>query len=282
MFIDYTNDLNVEFVHQIENLNEYKEFDFYYIINAFGGVMSDSTEFFDCWIYEVDDRWCVGFWISGNYLLNSKNLTQEDIKIINDKVDFSQFGIDDFHFAGNTEIIEQLSESNSDFSLEPFKERYFFKLNSIKLKTKFSNEVSITTKEDIKDIAILYQQYFHEEYNGKNDKDLQSMDEKVESLQFRKLIYKLKIKDNIIGFCTVMSFLNPELNMIGTIFIDTNYRRNGNGRHLLSYVTDKIHKGNNGILLMTTKESFASNKMVESVGFEKQYEHSDRIIKNYG
>ena len=282
MFTDYTNDLNIEFVHQIENLNGYNEFNFYYIINAFGRVMSNHSEFFNCWIYEVDDRWCVGFWISGNYLLNSRNLTKKDIDLVNRKVDFSQFGIDGFHFAGDTEIIEQLAKINSSFSLEPFKERYFYNLNSLKLQSKFTNEVSAVSKEDVQEIAILYQQYFHEEYNGKNDKDLQFMEDKVESLYSRKLIFKLTLGKKIIGFCTIMSFLKQQPNMIGTIFIDRNNRNSGNGRHLLSNIIDKIRVGNNEILLMTTKESSASNKMVESVGFEKQYEHSDRTIKNYG
>lgn len=126
MFKDYTENLNGEFIHQIQNLKRYKEFDFYYIIESFGRVMSNYTDFFDCWIYEIDDRWCVGFWISGNYLLNSKNLTQEDDVLINNRIDFSHFKIDGFHFSGDTKIIDGLSEVNTDFTFEPFKERYFY------------------------------------------------------------------------------------------------------------------------------------------------------------
>ena len=282
MFTDYTDDLNGKFINQIENLNGYNEFDFYIIINAFGSVMSGHSRLFDCWIYESNDRWCVGFWINGNYLLNSRNLTKKDINLINNKVNFSQFKINGFHFAGDTEIIEQLAQINLDFSLEPFKERYYYNLNYLKLKSKFTNEVSSVSRDDVPEIAVLYQQYFQEEYNGLNDKDLQSVEEKVESLRLRKSIFKLIINKKIIGFCSIMSFLNEEPNMIGTIFIDTNHRMNGNGKHLLSYVINKIYKPNNQIFLMTTKENLASNKMVKSVGFEKQYEHSDRLIKNYG
>lgn len=64
-----------------------------------------------------------------------------------------------------------------------------------------------------------------------------------------------------------MSFLNPKPNMIGTIFIASNYRKSGNGKHLLSNVIDKIHNGNKSTYLMTSKESISSNKMVENVGF---------------
>jgi predicted GNAT family N-acyltransferase len=277
MFRDYTDNLNVEFIHQIENLIEYKEFDFYYIIQSFGAVMSGSKDFYDCWIYEVAERWCVGFWISGNYLLNSKNLLQKDIKLINERIGFNQFQIDGFHFAGDTRLIEKLSEINSDFTLEPFKERYFYKLSDLVLKSKFTTEVSTVTDEDVQEIAIQYQKYFEEEYNDSNNKDLRTVIEKIESLKFRKLIYKLNIDKKIIGFCTIMSFLSEKPNMIGTIFIEEDFRMNGNGKHFLSNVIGKIYNEHNDILLMTTKESISSNKMVENVGFERKYEHSDRI-----
>ncbi|MBI6117886.1 GNAT family N-acetyltransferase [Salegentibacter maritimus] len=281
MFTDYSNNLDANFIYHIESLDGYNEFNFYNIINAFGRVFSNNVEFYDCWIYEIEDRWCVGFWITGNYLFNSNNLIHSDTKIIKNKIDFGQFG-NGFHFTGNTQIIEQLSNSNLDYSLEPFKERYYYSLNSLKLKTKFSKEVDLSKQEDIKELSILYQKYFHEEYDGKNDKDLQTTTAMVESLHSRKLIYRLKLKGKIVGFCTIMNFLHPELNMIGTIFIDKKFRAKGNGIHLLSFVTEKIHKERIKVFLMTTKENISSNKMVEKIGFKKQYNHSDRIIKNYG
>lgn len=280
MFLDFKNGLNIEFIHRIKELDGYDEFNFYYMINAYFNVVSNNVELFDFCVYEVAESWCVGFWISGNYLLICKNLTQVDIDIISKKIDFSQF-IDGFHFAGNTEVINQLVENSSNFSLEPFKERYFYKLRSLKLISKFSNEVCLVTKNDIQDIATLYQKFFHEEYNGRNDKDLHFTIKIVENLLSQKMIYKLKIKDKILGFCTMMSFLNKVPNMIGTIYIDINYRMNDNGKHLLSDVVNRILKEHNEVLLMTTKDSVASNKMVESVRFKKEYDYSDRLIKKF-
>ena len=69
--------------------------------------------------------------------------------------------------------------------------------------------------------------------------------------------------------------------MIGTIYIDINYRMNDNGKHLLSDVVNRILKEHNEVLLMTTKDSVASNKMVESVAFKKGYDYSDRLIKKF-
>ncbi|MFC4634644.1 GNAT family N-acetyltransferase [Dokdonia ponticola] len=243
--------------------------------------MSGYSEFYNCWIYEEADRWCVGFWISGNYFFNSKNLTKEDVKNIKDKIDFKQFKKDGFHFIGNTQLIDKLSDHNSSFTLESFKERYFYSLKEIHLKSKFSKEVNLASQEDIQEIATLYQQYYQEEYNGNNNKELTKTLENFESLQLRKLIYSLKENDKVIGFCTIMTFLSPKPNMIGTIFIDVNFRNNGNGRHLLSFVVGEILKQNDELFLMTTKENISLNRMVESIGFRKCYEHSDRIIKNH-
>jgi hypothetical protein len=40
-------------------------------------------------------------------------------------------------------------------------------------------------------------------------------------------------------------------------------------------------KYNEEIYLMTTQENISSNKMVENLGFVRQYKHSDRTIKNH-
>jgi predicted GNAT family acetyltransferase len=281
MIKSFSNNLDITFVEEVQSLNEYKELDFYYIIESFSYVMSGQRDLFDCWIYKVDKRWCVGFWISGNYLLNSKNLITEDIKVIKNKINFSNYKIDGFHFSGNTELIEQLSKNNLDFSLENFKERYFYSLNTIKFKSKFNNEVSFLDEKDIEIVAKFYQQYYFEEYNGNNNKDFKTVIENVKKLKSRNLIYNLKINNKIVGFCTIMSFQSKTSNMIGTIFIEQSFRYKGNGKHLLSNITEKLLKNNNAVFLMTTKENTESNKMVENVGYLKKHEHSDRIIKNY-
>lgn len=281
MFKNYTNNLNSNFVNHFERLSGYTDLNFYYIIQFFDRVMADYLEFYDCWIYEKADRWCVGFWVSGSYLFNSNNLTKEDIKYIIERIDFNYFKIDGFHFIGNTHFIDKLSDFDSNFTFESFKERFFYSLKKIKLNSKFSKEVNLASTEDIQEIAILYQQYYHEEYNGKNDKEIDTTLEIVEKLQSQKLIYGLKEDNKIIGFCTIMSFLSLRPNMVGTIFIDINFRQNGNGRNLLSFVASILIDQNSELFLVTTKENIVSNQMVESIGFKMQYEHSDRVIKNY-
>lgn len=281
MFTNYTEELNSSFVIEIQNLNGFRTLDFYYIIEAYGRIMSGYTEYYDAWIYNTEESWCVGLWISGNYLFNSQNLNESDLQLINERINFNLFNQDGFHFAGNTSLIDSLAEINESFSLEKFKERYFYVAKKIDFESEIDAKISLLTEDEIEESAILYQQYYVEEYNGKNNKSIEEVISNINSLISRGLIYKLKAENQIIGFCTKMSFLSESPNMIGTIFIKDSYRNKKYAQFLLSKISKDMLITNEEVYLMTTKENIASNKMVENIGYYKKYEHSDRIIKNY-
>lgn len=283
MFKNFTNELNAGFVQAIQNLNQFQALDFYYIIEAYDRVMSGQNNYYDAWVYENDNKWCVGFWIDGNYLFNSKNLDESDLIFVNERICFSTFKTDGFHFAGNTDFINSISEINTDFELEIFKERYFYAANKIdiQIEKEFKYHIDLLNKDDIEKTSILYQRYYNEEYNGRNDKSLEEVKLNLNYLISENLIYKLEIESEIVGFCTKMSFLSDKPNMIGTIFIDEQFRNRKYAQLLLSEVCKELLKYNEEIYLMTTQENISSNKMVENLGFVKQYEHSDRTIINY-
>lgn len=283
MFTDFTDELNSNFVAQIQSLNNYKALDFYYIIEAYGRVMAGYNNLYDAWIYKNGESWCVGFWIDGNYLLNSNELNKNDLQIINEKIDFKIFSQDGFHFAGDTKLIDDLAALNiENFELQSFKERYFYESNQITFESQLKNKISLLNIQDIEKVAVLYQQYYVEEYHGKNNKEIEEVKENINNLFEKKLIFKLELENEIVGFCTQMSFLAKTPNMIGTVFIEESKRNNKYAQNLLAEVSNEMLKQNQEIYLMTTKENFASNRMVENVGFVKKYKHSDRIIKNYG
>jgi hypothetical protein len=280
MFTNYTEKLNSNFIEEIQNLNQFRTLDFYYIIEAYGRVMAGYSHSYDAWIYRNNESWCVGFWISGNYLFNSNDLIDSDLHVVNERINFSVFNQDGFHFAGNTSLIDSLAELNDSFSLERFKERYFYVANKINFENEFDAKISLLAEDDIKDVAILYQQYYVEEYNGTNNKSIDEVISSITSLVLRSLLYKLVIKNEIIGFCTKMSFLSESPNMIGTIFIKDSHRNKKFAQYFLSKISNDMLTTNQEIYLMTTKENVASNKMVENIGYFKVYEHSDRKIKN--
>ncbi|KUJ56225.1 MULTISPECIES: GNAT family N-acetyltransferase [Chryseobacterium] len=283
MFKDFSDELNAGFVQAIQNLNKFQTLDFYYIIEAFDRVMSGQNNYYDAWIYENDNKWCVGFWINGNYLFNSKNLDESDLIIVNERICFSNFKNDGFHFAGNTDFINSISEINTDFELAMFKERYFYSASkmNIQIKIQSKHHIDLLSKNDIEKTALLYQKYYNEEYDGHNDKSLEEVKLNINYLISENLIYKLEVENEIVGFCTKMSFLSYEPNMIGTIFIDEQFRNRKYAQLLLSEVCKELMKYNEEIYLMTTQENISSNKMVENLGFVRQYKHSDRTIKNH-
>ena len=56
MFKNFTDELNAEFVQTIENLNQFRTLDFYYIIEAYNRVMSGMNNSYDAWIYENGNK----------------------------------------------------------------------------------------------------------------------------------------------------------------------------------------------------------------------------------
>src|SRR5690606_34881876 len=122
MFSNYTEELNSKFILEIQTLNQYRTLDFYYLIDTYGRVMAGYLDYFDAWIYSTGNRCCVGLWVNGNYLLNSKNLNNQDLLIINDRINFEQFK-KRFHFSSDKKIIQLITKFNPYFFLKKIKER---------------------------------------------------------------------------------------------------------------------------------------------------------------
>lgn len=282
MFENFKDTLSY-FPTAIQCLPVYKYFDFYYLIEIYNIVMRDHKSCIDAWIYRNDEKWCVGFFVEGLYLLNgSSNLSDKDILKIRDKIDFNNI-IDigeNLEFMGNTDLLNNLSNIiKPKFALESsIKERFFYVANQLNFDNNTELNISLMNKnDDVNEVGKLYQQYYVEEYAGKNNKNIDAVINNVNYLIENSAIYKLIVEDRIIGFCTTMNFISGRDNMVGTIFIDENYRNRKYGQGLLAYVSNKLLEINPEIYLMTTKENISSNKMVENLGFVRCYEHSDRI-----
>ena len=274
MFKEYSE--KKQFISDITNLGNYNFFKLYYLNYL---IYATNNQPINMWIYKNENRWCIGYYIIGNYCLNGYNLQKEDIESIRNYIKFEQL-TDNTHFLGDTDIIEELSKSMGNF--EKFKERFFYAVNKLKpIKTPSETKISLLEKEEIEKVIPLYSQYYKEEYEGKNNKADDEVRQNIEYCVKEESIYKLEYKNELIGFCTKMEFLSGMPNMIGTIFISQKYRNKKYGQYLLYYVTQDLLKGKAvpEIYLMTTKENIGSNKMVENIGFIKIHEHSDRIFK---
>ena len=159
-----------------------------------------------------------------------------------------------------------------------FKNRSFYKLSKQK-KSGFENKNEIHSPliDDTIEITHLYQQYYVEEYDGQNNKEFNETKEKIIELIKENNIVVSRNQDEITGFCT---FMHKETDspMIGTVFVSSEFRNNGIGKSLIDYVSKDLLKSSDFVYLMTTKENIESNKMVKSVGYEKVYDHTSRII----
>ena len=269
--------LNQVFVNDINNLIGFNEMHFYYLINSYNAILSGHLNCYGAWVYLNQDYWAVGLWIEGNYFLFSNNTEDETIQYINNQIDFTIY-LDGFHFAGTKDLIEKIAESHDSFSLNVFKERYFYQIEEIKLNYEQKFLIELARKNDIAILSEMKCNFFEEEYSGKNNKNLEDMKLLVEEQINSETIFTLKSNCEILGFCTIMSFLSSSYNMIGTIFIRKEERNKQLGTELLFFITKMLLLKNEKIFLMTDKSVANANKMVENIGYKKIYNYLDTEI----
>ena len=115
----------------------------------------------------------------------------------------------------------------------------------------------------------MLQQYYHEEYKGKNDKSLEEMRMRVLQVITTGKIYILKnIRGQILGFCTI---IDPD---IGILFIKSEFRNKGYGKKILAHCSGLLLEKNKEVFVMTDKDELASNKTCISVGFVQYFNNS--------
>ncbi|WP_182250255.1 GNAT family N-acetyltransferase [Cellulophaga baltica] len=182
-----------------------------------------------------------------------------------------------FEFFGTNSFINELFKFDG-YKLNVIKNRILYKIDKNDY-TEFDNNATIEKPlvDNTIEITHLYQEYYVEEYSGKVVKEFNDTKEKVIDLIKGNSILVIKVDGIIVGFCTIM-FKGTDLQMIGTIFIDLEKRNRKLGKSLASYVTKDLLTSSNSVFLMTTKENIPSNKMFESIGYNKIYEQTNGRI----
>ena len=221
----------------------------------------------------IDDSWIII--LHGEILLiYGENWKANQFDELKEIIDLNKFT--NYVLTGNTELIRELLECFNIVKYRIEKERILYKTNSI---TKFFDNnltIDIGNLNDSYELAEMLRQYYHEEYNGLNDKTIEDMHNRILSVIYTQKIFVLKDNNNnIISFCTI---INPD---IGILFTKEIYRTRGYGKILLSHCASILIEENGIVYLMTDKEKIASNKVSESLGFFPFFNYS-MIEINYG
>ncbi|MEN3324821.1 GNAT family N-acetyltransferase [Mariniflexile soesokkakense] len=267
--------LDESFINKIENFASPERFQFYFFFNAVNMVNYGHTSFYDCFILKNGKTTkIIGLFIDFNYYLYGKDWTQEELKIVRDRIDFKSFP-NEFHFVGTYELINQLFEK-TDIKTNDFKNRIFYKITD---KIKPSNTLLILypTLTDLDELAQLCMEAHREEYKELSVRPLEDFINTARNQISKSSIVINKNGAEITGFCTAM-YVESDEPMIGTLYVREKYRNKGIGKSLLNYLTSELMTKAKACYLMTERDNKSANKVMESIGFNNIYEHLDKTI----
>ncbi len=206
-------------------------------------------------------------------LIYGENWQIEQLTEIKEIFDLNEYT--NYLLTGNSVLIYEMIDFFKVNNFNIKKERIFYRsenINNFEL-----NEISIELGEmvDATELSVMLQQYYHEEYNGQNDKEISEMFRRIFNQVQTNSIYVLRnANSQICSFCTV---INPD---IGILFTKTEHRGKGYGKVLLAYCSKILLKENNEVFVMTDKEKVASNIVCEKVGFEPFFNYTYTEINN--
>lgn len=262
-----SQDLFFEILRKLigENKFEYK-FLYANLVEIFNG--NKAVESFV--INEINNEKWILVIHTNDLLIYGENWNSEQVKEISDAIPFNNFR--NFHFSGTKKLIEDLLIYNEIQEFEIFKNRYFYRCNNL---NSFDSKIVYlqrATNKDIPELALMLKNYYSEEYNGKNEKKITEMTEKISEYIENDSIYVLKKDEIIIAFQTINKI------DIGILFTKEEYRNQGYGKFLLGTITENMLNNNSIVYLMTDSTKISSNKIVCKLGYEKYYDYSDLII----
>jgi hypothetical protein len=235
-------------------------------------MQGDSTFYDDSLLNIRGDSWILIIH-SDAVMIYGHMWSSENFEEIKKGFDLSKFS--NYLIIGDSLLIKALLEfyEIDNFIIEM--ERVFYRANSITLFDTQDLEISSPEEIDINPLASMLQQYYHEEYDGENDKSLEEMKSRIQTCISKKAIYVLKNgENNILSFCTL---IDPD---IGIFFTKAELRNKGYGKIILSYCSDILLQQNEEIYLMTVKSKAESNAACQRVGFRQFYEYSYIRINN--
>jgi len=244
-----------------------------FLLDYIGKVQNREQRLYDASLVNIkNDSWILI--LHGEMLLvYGENWQIEQLTEIKEIFKLNKYT--NYLLTGNSELIYAMVDffKVDNFNIE--KERIFYRtknINDFEL-----NEISIELGQmvDATELSIMLKQYYHEEYNGQNDKEINEMIRRIFNQVQTNSIYVLKnAKKEICSFCTI---INPD---IGILFTKTEHRGNGYGKLLLAFCSKILIKENDEAFVMTDKEKIESNIVCEKVGFEPFFNYTYTQINN--
>lgn len=195
----------------------------------------------------------------------------EEIKEVFDLNKYTNFSL-----CGDNKLIEKLIEFYKPKNFEIEKRRTYYITNEIINFQAESLKIKNASLDNLNELSIMLQEYYHEEYNGLNDKTIEEMQRRITLvINARKIFVLFDEEENILSFCTIN---DPD---IGIMFTKREYRCKGYGKIILSYCSGLLQRKNETVYVMTDRDQIGSNVVCKAVGFKPYYDYTMTKI-NYG
>jgi hypothetical protein len=240
-----------------------------YIKKAQSGVL----KLYDASLVNIsDDSWILI--LHGEVLLiYGKNWKAEQFSEIKETFDLNSYT--NYSLAGNSELINDLIDFFKVYNHIIEKERIFYRTNKISNFDSKKTTIELGQMSDLNELSEMLQKYYHEEYNGQNDKQIDEMNRRIFGLIQTSAIYVLKNSSGeICSFCTI---INPD---IGILFTKSKFRKKGFGKIIIAFCSKLLLEENDEVFVMTDKAKIASNIVCEKVGFKPYFNYTSTGINN--
>jgi hypothetical protein len=200
-------------------------------------------------------------------LVYGENWNEIQIKEINEVFDLNKYT--NYTLAGDNELIDKLIEFYKPINFEVEKRRILYHTNEI---TNFDSEgfkIRLGSFDELNELAVMLQEYYHEEYDGLNDKTIKEMRQRIISvIQAEKIYVLLDMNETLLSFCTI---IDPD---IGILFTNREHRKKGYGKIILSYCSQLLLQKNEAVYVMTDRDKLESNIVCEAVGFKPYFNYT--------
>jgi len=199
-------------------------------------------------------------------LVYGDNWTEKQIEEINEIFDLNKYT--NYSLAGDSTLIDKLLDFYKPKNFETEKRRILYRTTEITSFNSDNLQIQLGSLNQLDELAKMLQQYYHEEYNGLNDKTIEDMLERVFSVIKTKKIYVLlDNNETILSFCTI---IDPD---IGIMFTKKKHRNDGYAKIILSYCSQLLQQKNSAVYVMTDGDKAESNVVCEAVGFKPYYNY---------
>jgi hypothetical protein len=259
----YNNKAFNRFLLQEIDLDSYR---FKYLKDYLDKVISGQLPVYDLSIVNIADNGWILILHGEMLLVYGDNWTKNQLIEIREVFELNKFT--NFTLAGDNDLIDELINFYKPNNFIVEKRRLFYKANDINNFISDNMKILNGNLNQLNELAKMLQDYYHEEYNGLNDKTYEEMQKRIYSvIQSGKIYVLLDNKENIVSFCTI---IDPD---IGIMFTKREHRNNGYAKIILSYCSRILQQKNETVYVMTDRDKLESNIVCEAVGFKPFYSY---------